>query len=141
MTPEPGSVPTGPDGVRPDGPRKATARPPLGVVVRYRLLGRRPDTRYDEWLHADLDSRWYPLHGVPGTLAAVALTYGCWAVGAALGWWSPLDPVLAVALALVITVAGVVRAAIGRDATRDRLFGGVWEIGHFQPYRHLERDE
>lgn len=128
--------------VRPhDGPSPTVVRPPLGVVLRYRVLGRRPAARYDDWLRADLDDRWYPLRGVPGTLAAVALAYGCWAVGAALGRWSPLDPVLAVALAVVITVSDVARAASRRDATRDRLFGAVGKIGHFQPYRHLEDDE
>ncbi|GIG21531.1 hypothetical protein Cch01nite_22550 [Cellulomonas chitinilytica] len=118
------------------------ARPPLAVLLRYRLLGRRPAATHDDWLRTDLDSRWYPVRSVLLVTATsfVVVIAVCWA-GAALGWWSPLDPFVVVALGVVHGVAQTVRAVRLREAERERLFGVRDELGRFTPYLHLERDE
>jgi hypothetical protein len=114
-------------------------RPPRGVVLRYRLLGRRPDGAYDAWLRTDLDGRGFPVRaGVHGAVVpTVAVLVGWWAASA-LGWRNPPDLVGAGVVYVVLAVVEGVRAAVRRESIREHLFGDRREVGHFQPYVHLD---
>jgi len=117
------------------------ARPPLAVVLRYRLLRRRPAAAYDDWLGADLDGRWFPVrYAVLGVVVPVVVLLAGWWGGASLGLWGAPDTVLVVAVAVVLAVVDLVRALVRRESIREHLFGDRREVGHFQPYVHLEED-
>jgi hypothetical protein len=112
-------------------------RPPLRAVLAYRALARRPDRRYDEWLRADLGSRWYPVRDA-ATYAPLMAVVSV-AVVVLWGWpWAA-----AVAGFVVGAASGVIGAARGRAALRAKLFpeGERDEIGHFQAYRDADGRE
>lgn|GEM_PF-1179280 len=107
-------------------------RPPLRVIALFRLLGKRPPTRYEDWLRDDL----------AGFLYAVR----------ELAWRSPVLLPLVVAVGwfwhgpLILSVLWLVTFLVV-DAERDRrrrrrvYFGAQRdEVGHFQSYRGLDTE-
>jgi hypothetical protein len=112
-------------------------RPPLRDLLAYRLLARRPDHRFDRWLRADLDSRWFVLRDVAPSVALVALL----AVGLAafLGTWSWPDVAVGFGIGTASAVLGSWR---GRARRRVRFFPEDVppDLGPWLPYRPSGND-
>lgn len=112
-------------------------RPPAGVYLRYRLLGRRPAAAWDGWLRDDVDGPLYPLRYALDITTFVALgTSAAMAAGLTTysrGFFAVYVPVLLVGLTFV--------GASRRRRTRDELFPPPPEgLDPFGPYVPLRLD-
>jgi len=109
-------------------------RPPLHVVLRYRVSGRRPHERFDGWLRDDIDGRLYPVREAawfPVLLAPF--------VALVATWWPWLWTNFVI-VAPVVFAAQVLTSARGRSRERARLFPPppTNDAGPWGPYRGLE---
>lgn len=105
--------------------RTRPVRPPLRVLLAYRVRGRRPDPTYDAWLRRDIDGSWYPWRAEAPVQMVVALVLlGATLVGDAVGGPLPTS-VLAGPWILAAVLAGmsVLRRSRERDRERAELFG------------------
>ena len=104
-------------------------RPPVGAVLRYRMLDQRPAATYDGWRRDDLEGALYPWRAaLQLTLAITPLLV---AVSTAVGW--SLDTIAVGAV--VSFVASAVRNARWRGAAIAALAEGSREIGPTGPCR------
>jgi len=109
-------------------------------VLAYRLRGRRPAARYDDWLRRDIDGFWYPLRAeAPAQALLVLLLLVVGLLADTLGVHVPTDVAFgAWSFALVLAVAAVVRRAQMRECERQDLLGDTPDVGRFRPYVHLD---
>ncbi|QCB92617.1 hypothetical protein [Cellulomonas shaoxiangyii] len=88
------------------------ARPPLHVVLGYRLFNRPVPARYRPWVRADLEAPWRPLRELPWSLTGLAPLLAFMGAGLDSG---------AEAVALVAYVLALAAAECGRDSRHRRM--------------------
>lgn len=109
-------------------------RPPLRVVAAYRLIDRRPDARYDDWLRDDVDgvlfpwrdALWTPVALLPLVLLVAQVWSDAW--------------VNFVLTAPLLVVGQAIVTSVGRSRRVAHLFPPApgADVGPFLPYRGLD---